>query len=75
MAEKESSNIIKDASESSTQCAVYDQTPGSQQKKINVIVRSHNTVQQVIAQIGTQFAYPKFELLLQPQGDKDLVSN
>lgn len=79
MAEKEisskSSTSLKDASsESSTQCAVYDQTPGSQQKKINVIVRNHNTVQQVIAQIGTQFAYAKFELLLQPHGDKDLVS-
>lgn len=79
MAEKEisskSSTGLKDvSSESSTQCAVYDQTPGSQQKKINVIVRSHNTVQQVIAQIGTQFAYAKFELLLQPHGDKDLVS-
>ncbi|KAH8418252.1 hypothetical protein KR222_007205, partial [Zaprionus bogoriensis] len=61
------------ASESSTQCAVFDQTPGSQQKKIIVVVRDHNTVQQVIAQIGTQFAYPKFELLLQPHGDKDLV--
>lgn len=58
----------------STQCAVFDQTPGSQQKKINVVVRSHFTVKHVITLIGTQFAYGKFELLLQPHGEKDLVS-
>ncbi|XP_017955960.1 ubiquitin carboxyl-terminal hydrolase 47 isoform X2 [Drosophila navojoa] len=57
----------------STQCAVFDQTPGSQQKKINVVVRSHFTVKHVITLIGTQFAYGKFELLLQPHGEKDLV--
>ncbi|XP_030570000.1 ubiquitin carboxyl-terminal hydrolase 47 isoform X3 [Drosophila novamexicana] len=58
----------------STQCAVFDQTPGSQQKKINIVVRSHFTVKHVIALIGTQFAYGKFELLLQPHGEKDLVN-
>ncbi|XP_030078578.1 ubiquitin carboxyl-terminal hydrolase 47 isoform X3 [Drosophila hydei] len=57
----------------STQCAVFDQTPGSQQKKINVVVRAHFTVKHVITLIGTQFAYGKFELLLQPHGEKDLI--
>ncbi|EDW69744.2 ubiquitin carboxyl-terminal hydrolase 47 [Drosophila virilis] len=66
MAEQDSKN--------STQCAVFDQTPGSQQKKINIVVRSHFTVKHVIALIGTQFAYGKFELLLQPHGEKDLVN-
>ncbi|XP_064552476.1 ubiquitin carboxyl-terminal hydrolase 47 isoform X3 [Drosophila montana] len=61
-------------SKDSTQCAVFDQTPGSQQKKINIVVRSHFTVKHVIALIGTQFAYGKFELLLQPHGEKDLVN-
>ncbi|KAH8278205.1 hypothetical protein KR044_002424 [Drosophila immigrans] len=63
----------KKDSEESTQCVVFDQTPGSQQKKINIVVRDHFTVQRVITLIGTQFAYDKFELLLQPHGDKDLV--
>ncbi|KAH8365671.1 hypothetical protein KR093_003178 [Drosophila rubida] len=63
----------KKDSEESTQCVVFDQTPGSQQKKINIVVRDHFTVQHVITLIGTQFAYDKFELLLQPHGDKDLV--
>ncbi|XP_060658375.1 ubiquitin carboxyl-terminal hydrolase 47 isoform X1 [Drosophila nasuta] len=63
----------KKDSEETTQCVVFDQTPGSQQKKINIVVRDHFTVQRVITLIGTQFAYDKFELLLQPHGDKDLV--
>ncbi|XP_068142761.1 ubiquitin carboxyl-terminal hydrolase 47 isoform X1 [Drosophila tropicalis] len=53
--------------------SVYDQTPGSQQKKINVVLRSHYTVQHVINLIGTQFPYGKFELILQPHDNKDLV--
>ncbi|XP_017842979.2 LOW QUALITY PROTEIN: ubiquitin carboxyl-terminal hydrolase 47 [Drosophila busckii] len=69
----EQDNSKKDSESSSTQCAVFDQTPGSQQKKINVIVRAQHTVERVITQIGTQFAYNKFELLLQPHGNKDLV--
>jgi len=66
--------LAKKDSEDTTQCAVFDQTPGSQQKKINIVVRDHFTVQRIISLIGTQFAYEKFELLLQPHGDKDLVS-
>nr|NP_523937.2 ubiquitin specific protease 47, isoform B [Drosophila melanogaster]NP_729087.1 ubiquitin specific protease 47, isoform A [Drosophila melanogaster]Q24574.2 RecName: Full=Ubiquitin carboxyl-terminal hydrolase 47; AltName: Full=Ubiquitin thioesterase 47; AltName: Full=Ubiquitin-specific-processing protease 47 [Drosophila melanogaster]AAF50752.2 ubiquitin specific protease 47, isoform A [Drosophila melanogaster]AAN12105.1 ubiquitin specific protease 47, isoform B [Drosophila melanogaster]AAO414 len=60
----------------SEQCtvSVFDQTPGSEQKKINVVVRSHFTVKRVIDLIGTQFSYEKFELLLQPHDNKDLVN-
>ncbi|XP_017129460.1 ubiquitin carboxyl-terminal hydrolase 47 [Drosophila elegans] len=60
----------------SEQCtvSVFDQTPGSEQKKINVVVRSHFTVKRVIDLIGTQFPYGKFELLLQPHENKDLVN-
>ncbi|XP_050742746.1 ubiquitin carboxyl-terminal hydrolase 47 isoform X2 [Drosophila biarmipes] len=60
----------------SEQCtvSVFDQTPGSEQKKINVVVRSHFTVKRVIDLIGTQFPYRKFELLLQPHENKDLVN-
>lgn len=60
----------------SEQCtvSVFDQTPGSEQKKINVVVRSHFTVKRVIDLIGTQFSYEKFELLLQPHDNKDLVT-
>ncbi|KAH8386117.1 hypothetical protein KR200_005441 [Drosophila serrata] len=54
--------------------SVFDQTPGSEQKKINVVVRSHYTVKRVIDLIGTQFPYAKFELLLQPHDNKDLVN-
>ncbi|XP_022218710.2 ubiquitin carboxyl-terminal hydrolase 47 isoform X2 [Drosophila obscura] len=53
--------------------SVFDQTPGSEQKKINVVVRPHFTVQRVIELIGTQFSYGKFELILQPQEGRDLV--
>ncbi|XP_034133114.1 ubiquitin carboxyl-terminal hydrolase 47 isoform X1 [Drosophila guanche] len=53
--------------------SVFDQTPGSEQKKINVVVRPHFTVQRVIELIGTQFPYGKFELILQPHDGKDLV--
>ncbi|KAH8246218.1 hypothetical protein KR038_005214 [Drosophila bunnanda] len=54
--------------------SVFDQTPGSEQKKINLVVRSHYTVKRVIDLIGTQFPYAKFELLLQPHDNKDLVN-
>ncbi|XP_017048524.1 ubiquitin carboxyl-terminal hydrolase 47 [Drosophila ficusphila] len=54
--------------------SVFDQTPGSEQKKIAVVVRSHDTVKRVIGLIGTQFSYEKFELLLQPHDNKDLVN-
>ncbi|XP_030375681.1 ubiquitin carboxyl-terminal hydrolase 47 [Scaptodrosophila lebanonensis] len=64
---------MTDQDNESTQCAVFDQTPGSQQKKINLVVRSHYTVQRVISDISTQYAYSKFELLLQPYENKDLV--
>ncbi|XP_017034197.2 ubiquitin carboxyl-terminal hydrolase 47 isoform X1 [Drosophila kikkawai] len=62
--------------ESGEQCtvSVFDQTPGSEQKKINVVVRSHYTVKRVIDLIGTQFPYGNFELLLQPHNNKDLVN-
>ncbi|XP_017070962.1 ubiquitin carboxyl-terminal hydrolase 47 [Drosophila eugracilis] len=60
----------------SEQCtvSVFDQTPGSEQKKINVVVRSHFTVKRVMDLIDTQFHYGKFELLLQPHENKDLVN-
>lgn len=60
----------------SEQCtvSVFDQTPGSEQKKINVVVRAQYTVKRVIDLIATQFPYGKFELLLQPHDNKDLVS-
>ncbi|KAH8345293.1 hypothetical protein KR067_007768 [Drosophila pandora] len=59
----------------SEQCtvSVFDQTPGSEQKKINVVVRAQYTVKRVIDLIATQFPYGKFELLLQPHDNKDLV--
>ncbi|EDW37527.1 GL16305 [Drosophila persimilis] len=53
--------------------SVFDQTPGSEEKKINVVVRPHFTVQRVIELIGTQFPCGKFELILQPHEGKDLV--
>lgn len=65
----------KDKESAEQQCtvSVFDQTPGSEQKKINVVVRSHYTVKRVIDLIATQFPYGKFELLLQPHDNKDLV--
>ncbi|KAL7732598.1 hypothetical protein ACLKA6_013533 [Drosophila palustris] len=71
--DKETKKEKDNSEESTTQCAVFDQTPGSQQKKIIVVVRDQYTVQRLIALIATQFAYEKFELLLQPHGNKDLV--
>ncbi|XP_005184673.2 ubiquitin carboxyl-terminal hydrolase 47 [Musca domestica] len=57
----------------STQCAVYDQTPDSEQKKINIVVRPAHTVAKVISDIKTQYRYDSFELVLQPISGKDLV--
>ena len=56
-----------------TQCVVYDQTPDSEQKKINIIVRPAYTVGKVIGDIKTQYRYDKFELLMQPVSGGDLV--
>lgn len=56
-----------------TQCAVYDQTPDSEQKKINIVVRPTYTVGKVIGDIKTQYRYDKFELVLQPVSGGDLV--
>ncbi|XP_037937295.1 ubiquitin carboxyl-terminal hydrolase 47 isoform X2 [Teleopsis dalmanni] len=55
-----------------TQCAVYDKTPNSEQQRINIIVRPTNTVAKVISDIKTQYRYETFDLLLQPE-TKDLV--
>ncbi|XP_073842296.1 ubiquitin specific protease 47 isoform X2 [Musca autumnalis] len=57
----------------STQCAVYDQTPDSEQKKINIVVRPAHTVAKVISDIKTQYRYENFELVLQPISGNDLV--
>ncbi|KAM7354871.1 ubiquitin specific protease 47 isoform 2-T2 [Cochliomyia hominivorax] len=56
-----------------TQCVVYDQTPNSEQKKINIVVRPAYTVGKVIGDIKTQYHYDKFELLMQPVSGGDLV--
>ncbi|XP_023308993.2 ubiquitin carboxyl-terminal hydrolase 47 isoform X1 [Lucilia cuprina] len=56
-----------------TQCVVYDQTPDSEQKKINIVVRPAYTVGKVISDIKTQYHYDKFELLMQPISGGDLV--
>lgn len=56
-----------------TQCVVYDQTPDSEQKKINIVVRPAYTVAKVIGDIKTQYHYDKFELLMQPISGGDLV--
>ncbi|KAH8380294.1 hypothetical protein KR009_009786 [Drosophila setifemur] len=66
---------MTDKDKESEQCtvSVFDQTPGSEQKKINVVVRAPFTVKRVIDLIATQFPYGKFELLLQPHENKDLV--
>ncbi|XP_065359393.1 ubiquitin carboxyl-terminal hydrolase 47 isoform X2 [Calliphora vicina] len=56
-----------------TQCVVYDQTPDSEQKKINIVVRPAYTVGKVIGDIKTQYHYDKFELLMQPISGGDLV--
>lgn len=62
--------------ENSTQCAVYDKTPDSDQKKINIVVRPTYTVSKVISDISTQFNYKSFDLVLQPINHKDdLVSS
>ena len=57
-----------------TQCAVFDKTPNSEQQKINIIVRPTHTVDKVIKDIGTQYPYKTFDLILQPVDEKkDLV--
>lgn len=62
-----------DQNDKTTQCAVYDQTPDSEQKKINIVVRPAYTVGKVIGDIKTQYRYDKFELVLQPISGGDLV--
>ncbi|CAD7004861.1 unnamed protein product [Ceratitis capitata] len=49
-----------------TQCVVHDLTPGSEQKKINIVVRSPYTVEKVFRNISTQYPYEEYDLVLQP---------
>ena len=62
------------ATAATTQCAVFDKTPNSEQQKINIIVRPTHTVEKVIKDITTQYHYKGFDLILQPVDEKqDLV--
>ncbi|XP_053953132.1 ubiquitin carboxyl-terminal hydrolase 47 isoform X2 [Anastrepha ludens] len=56
--------------EKSTQCVVHDLTPGSEQKKINIVVRSQSTIEKVFRNISTQYPYEAYDLVLQPK-DKE----
>lgn len=67
-------DMVQFDQDKSTQCAVYDQTPDSEQKKINIVVRPAHTVAKVISDIKTQYRYDNFELILQPISGEDLVS-
>lgn len=50
----------------STQCVVYDKTPGTEQKKIIIVVRPGYSVGKVINDITTQFNYKSFDVVFQP---------
>ncbi|XP_017483613.1 PREDICTED: ubiquitin carboxyl-terminal hydrolase 64E isoform X2 [Rhagoletis zephyria] len=60
------SDMVQLEPEKSTQCVVHDLTPKSEQKKINIVVRSQYTVEKVFRNISTQYPYELYDLVLQP---------
>ncbi|XP_067645326.1 ubiquitin carboxyl-terminal hydrolase 47 isoform X2 [Eurosta solidaginis] len=60
------SNMVQLDYERTTQCVVHDLTPGSEQKKINIVVRAQSTVGKVFRNISTQYPYEAYDLILQP---------
>lgn len=60
------SDMVPLNQEKSTQCVVHDLTPGSEQKKINIVVRSQYTIEKVFRNISTQYPYEAYDLILQP---------
>lgn len=59
--------------EGSTVCIVRDTMPDSSQGKISIVVRPSYLVHQLITDVGRQFQYEEFELLLQASKDSNHV--
>lgn len=59
--------------EGSTVCIVRDTMPNSSQGKISIVVRPSYLVHELIRDVGLQFQYDEFELLLQASKDSNHV--
>lgn len=58
--------------EEKTICVVYDTTPSSTQKRMNLVVRSTYDIRKLFETVKTQYHYEHFQLVMQASDEEEI---
>lgn len=58
--------------EEKTICVVYDTTPSSTQKRMNLVVRSNYDIRKLFETVKTQYQYESFQLVMQASDEDEI---